>query len=68
MYVANTKDYMLTGGQRSGDVLVVRSGRVLPLGEWARVRAGRYGRRIFLWVSNNVVILFHKAHQIVNFV
>lgn len=43
----------LKGGTRSGDILVVRSGRVLPLGEWARIRAGRYGRRIFLWVNFN---------------
>ncbi|XP_066907901.1 protein eyes shut isoform X2 [Halyomorpha halys] len=43
------------GGQRNGgDVLTVRSGRVLSLGEWARVRIGRYGRRIFLWVDGTV--------------
>lgn len=45
----------VTGGQRrNGDVLVVRSGRVLSLGSWHLVRAGRYGNRVFLWVDGAV--------------
>ncbi|XP_046687687.1 LOW QUALITY PROTEIN: protein eyes shut-like, partial [Homalodisca vitripennis] len=43
------------GGQRrNGDVLVVRSGRVLALATWHTVRAGRYGNRVFLWVDGAV--------------
>lgn len=36
------------------EVVVVRSGRVLPLGVWHRVRAGRYGQRLFLSVDGSV--------------
>ncbi|XP_024082772.1 protein eyes shut isoform X2 [Cimex lectularius] len=43
------------GGQRrNGEILIVRSGQVIALGQWTRVRAGRYGRRIFLWVEGSV--------------
>ncbi|KAF6214242.1 hypothetical protein GE061_008982 [Apolygus lucorum] len=49
-----------TGGhRRSGDVLVVRSGQVVALSQWTRVRAGRYGRRIYLWT---LVFNYTKAH------
>ncbi|KAL1124137.1 hypothetical protein AAG570_001907 [Ranatra chinensis] len=44
----------LGGQRRAGDVLVVRSGRVLAMGEWTTVRAGRYGRRVFLSVDGTV--------------
>lgn len=33
---------------------MVRSGRVLSLGSWHLVRAGRYGNRVFLWVDGSV--------------
>ncbi|XP_054282074.1 protein eyes shut [Macrosteles quadrilineatus] len=43
------------GGQRKdGEVLVVRSGRVLSLATWHLVRAGRYGNRVFLYVDGAV--------------
>nr|CAD7195211.1 unnamed protein product [Timema douglasi] len=40
--------------RRRGEPLVVRSGRVLALGEWHRVVAGRYGRRFYLRVDGTV--------------
>nr|CAD7458368.1 unnamed protein product [Timema tahoe] len=40
--------------RRRGEPLVVRSGRMLALGEWHRVVAGRYGRRFYLRVDGTV--------------
>ncbi|XP_039278690.1 protein eyes shut [Nilaparvata lugens] len=42
------------GKRRVDEVVVVRSGRVLALGVWHRVRAGRFGQRLFLWVDGTV--------------
>ncbi|XP_068084858.1 protein eyes shut [Anabrus simplex] len=40
--------------RRNGEAVVVRSGRMLAIGEWHRVLAGRYGRRLFLRVDGTV--------------
>ncbi|GLH11809.1 uncharacterized protein GBIM_16555, partial [Gryllus bimaculatus] len=41
-------------GRGAWEPLVLRSGRVLALGRWHRVLAGRYGRRVFLRVDGSV--------------
>lgn len=47
--------HFFLGRQRGTDSpLVIRSRRLLALGKWHRVRAARYGRRIFLWVEGTV--------------
>jgi hypothetical protein len=43
--------------RKRGEPIVVRSGRMLAIGEWHRVLAGRYGRRIFLRVDG----ILHSA-------
>lgn len=40
--------------RRRGDILVIKSRRFLTVGMWHRIRAGRYGRRLFLWVEGTV--------------
>lgn len=43
---------LVTGNlKRNGEIVIVRSGRVLAMNEWSRVKAGRFGRKLFLWVN-----------------
>ncbi|KAI5704103.1 hypothetical protein M8J75_002023 [Diaphorina citri] len=42
---------MLGNLKRNGEIVIVRSGRVLAMNEWSRVKAGRFGRKLFLWVN-----------------
>jgi hypothetical protein len=43
--------------RKRGEPIVVRGGRMLAIGEWHRVLAGHYGRRIFLRVDG----ILHSA-------
>ncbi|KAK6619040.1 hypothetical protein RUM44_003422 [Polyplax serrata] len=40
--------------RKRGEVLVIKNKRMLALDKWHRIRAGRYGRRLFVWVEGTV--------------
>lgn len=53
------------GGKQIGSkiIIVLRSGVVFSLGSWHTIRAGRYGRKLFLWVDGTVTTETLTSHH-----
>lgn len=50
----DTMKIYLTGNKKldiDGDIVSVKSGTIIPMGEWTRIRAGRFGQKLYLSVN-----------------
>lgn len=55
------KNHMASVG---GELIIVRSRQVLRIGEWHEIRAGKYGKRLYLWTDQKVSSEVMKSNKL----